>query len=725
MISRFLLVVALAMICGYSGCAKKSANSTGDDKTADKEKTAANDKGSNDRPKDGNKDKDSPTPDGNPKPNGDPAAPNNATTHGDLDAVDKLDVSYISDNFAAAVVLHPGQISQSPLVMPFLRDKFIQSEFLRKTEIEYGFDPRALEQVVLLIAPPFSPETFNPPAHDDTPRIPGLPPRDDAGGDRADEADSATQPEQADGDQPSIQELFGEEPAAPGAPAAEPANEPKTADEVPADDDTAVGAEPNLDDLFFGLEPAREDDAAEAFAFDPSPTPQFAPVAENLGVVLRFSDAADAESFLSRYRLNLKEQVFESRTYFRDVVPLAPPPGEPREVTFGPLSMYLADERTVLVAAEATLRKMMLSKNAENPLSDRLRTAPAVADAVAAMFVPPLLEDRRFRQILVGRGAAEDENNPVLQDFEQLQSMTMSIRFSHATFLQVRVEGADGVSSEELLQRVTGRVGITNQVLDALIIGFAEAISDDVRPVLALSHLLVGDATIKMHRDDVVVDVPAPSAEELTTTLNPLIAVIKERFGRPRRIAQLQQIASALAGYTFDYEGHFPAEATYDANGKPLLSWRVQILPYLGYERLYDEFHLNEPWDSPHNIALLDRMPEEFGDEGSETRIVVFAGGGTPFDGTEGLTRTQISDGLSNTIFCIRAGADKRVTWTKPADLSFVADAVPESIGAVSEDGFEALFFDFRVRVLPKDIDPDHLRRLIDPADGEPVELRF
>ena len=50
--------------------------------------------------------------------------------------------------------------------------------------------------------------------------------------------------------------------------------------------------------------------------------------------------------------------------------------------------------------------------------------------------------------------------------------------------------------------------------------------------------------------------------------------------------------------------------ASHDKNGKPLLCWRVHILPYLGEEKLYKEFHLDEPWDSPHNKKLLSQMPK-------------------------------------------------------------------------------------------------------------------
>ena len=58
-------------------------------------------------------------------------------------------------------------------------------------------------------------------------------------------------------------------------------------------------------------------------------------------------------------------------------------------------------------------------------------------------------------------------------------------------------------------------------------------------------------------------------------------------------------------------EGQLPV-AIYSKDGKPLLSWRVMLLPGLERGKLYEQFHLDEPWDSPHNIKLLPKMPEEY-----------------------------------------------------------------------------------------------------------------
>ena len=77
------------------------------------------------------------------------------------------------------------------------------------------------------------------------------------------------------------------------------------------------------------------------------------------------------------------------------------------------------------------------------------------------------------------------------------------------------------------------------------------------------------------------------------------------------------------------------ASAAYDAAARPTLSWRVELLPYLGYEQLYREFKLDQPWDSPHNRALLPRIPDVYqspdaADE--KTNYLVPIASYTPFD---------------------------------------------------------------------------------------------
>ncbi len=135
----------------------------------------------------------------------------------------------------------------------------------------------------------------------------------------------------------------------------------------------------------------------------------------------------------------------------------------------------------------------------------------------------------------------------------------------------------------------------------------------------------------------------------------------------------MKQILLAFHNFQ-DVNGHFPAAALYGADGLPKLSWRVAVLPYLGENELYNQFRLDEAWDSPHNKALIDRMPAVFGTPQSpapagETRIRGVAGKGAAFEGTQGNRLPDFTDGLSNTLLLLVARDAS--PWTKPEELPF------------------------------------------------------
>ena len=103
--------------------------------------------------------------------------------------------------------------------------------------------------------------------------------------------------------------------------------------------------------------------------------------------------------------------------------------------------------------------------------------------------------------------------------------------------------------------------------------------------------------------------------DRLGKVLAPQVKAARVEAAKSRRLNTLRQLA--LANHNFESaHGHFPTQASVDKSGKLLLSWRVQILPFLGRseQQLYDQFHLDEPWDSEHNLKLVEQMPEIFED---------------------------------------------------------------------------------------------------------------
>jgi hypothetical protein len=171
----------------------------------------------------------------------------------------------------------------------------------------------------------------------------------------------------------------------------------------------------------------------------------------------------------------------------------------------------------------------------------------------------------------------------------------------------------------------------------------------------------------------------------------------------------LKQIAAAIRK-CHDAQGHLPARAIFDKSGKPLLSWRVLILPYLGQAELFKQFRLDEAWDSPHNKPLTDRMPSVFSDPdetkpSARTRYQLPTGKGTIFEGDRGLKLSEIKKTTEFTIMVVETARDCPVVWTQPADLQFDPDHPLTCLKNSRPSGFLVASVSGSVYVITKSID--------------------
>jgi hypothetical protein len=209
---------------------------------------------------------------------------------------------------------------------------------------------------------------------------------------------------------------------------------------------------------------------------------------------------------------------------------------------------------------------------------------------------------------------------------------------------------------------------------------------------------------------------PAP----LATLLTSVIKQERGSAGRIQSVNNLKQIALAFHNYQSAYN-HLPPAALFDKSGKPLLSWRVLILPFIEQDNLYKKFHLDEPWDSEHNKKLLEGMPKVYQmpteKPSNRTHYLGFVGKGAAFEGKKGLSLpTDFPDGTSNTILIVEAA--ESVPWTKPQDLPYDPDKPLPKLGGFFEGGFNAAICDGSVRFLSNKITPQTLHHAIQRNDG-------
>jgi prepilin-type processing-associated H-X9-DG protein len=237
-------------------------------------------------------------------------------------------------------------------------------------------------------------------------------------------------------------------------------------------------------------------------------------------------------------------------------------------------------------------------------------------------------------------------------------------------------------------------------------------------------------------RAAVAADGPAltlAASADLTPAVSAALAGGPKRLDEAARRAvstnNLKQIGLAVHNFE-SANGHLP-DNIYAKDGTPLLSWRVHLLPYIEEEKLYNQFKLDEPWDSEHNRKLLDRMPKIFALPGATTKVP----GGTfyrSFVGAKGVairplfveggaktTLAGIPDGTSNTLLAVEAA--EAVEWTRPTDLPFDPDKPLPKLGGHFTGGFNVVFCDGSVRFVRSAIDPKTLRALVTMNGGEVI----
>ena len=229
-----------------------------------------------------------------------------------------------------------------------------------------------------------------------------------------------------------------------------------------------------------------------------------------------------------------------------------------------------------------------------------------------------------------------------------------------------------------------------------------------------------------------------PSSSSMTTAPASAVGAVQMASMRAKDSNNLKQMAIAFHCDCDAHQGRLPLAAICDPTGKPLLSWRVAMLPYVEHQNLYQQFKLNEPWDSPANKPLLAQMPKVYANPGrvqpgdTTTYYRVFAtldptstpkppwtmpvaGRGVPQTWSLG----ALPDGTSNTILIVEA--EEGVPWTKPDELIYDPKKPLPALSYFFNGVSNVAMADGSVRLLPKTVSEKTLRNAITMDDGIPL----
>jgi hypothetical protein len=412
--------------------------------------------------------------------------------------------------------------------------------------------------------------------------------------------------------------------------------------------------------------------------------------------------------------------------------------------------LYFPDNKHIVIGLDGSLNHYLAKAPAKDgPLAPALKLAGSgakvmVASAdISALPIPPdALKDlpAEARAILAAK------------------QLTIAVDLGADARLDVRAAYADVAAAEAAEKAVKALAELGRKELAKMKKELEDKLYDPniktprpggelpeaIATVFAIGAVTRFDETLAdpkfITRDKAELAVAVPMPKEVLTVVGgvaalgaaalvPAVGKIREGAGNLQSQNNLKQIGLAIHIY-HDTNGVMPQDIV-DKNGKPILSWRVAILPYIEQDNLYKQFKLDEPWDSENNKVPSQAMikvflsPEaklpakpEFG----LTSYRGIAGPGAAFEPGKKIKLTDFTDGTSNTVIVIET--DELVPWAKPGDFPFdEKKPLPKITPVGGKNVFQALFGDGSVRAIKTTTPEKTLKAAFTRNGGEIFDL--
>ncbi len=453
----------------------------------------------------------------------------------------------------------------------------------------------------------------------------------------------------------------------------------------------------------------------------------YATVKELRALIVRVSrpfdlDAVRRSPFGADYQHAAK---LDSTTYYMRRKPY-PGVTKPGEFSLVP-ALCPIDDRTLVFGDESMIAQIIQADEKESPLINSIRSVEVAhpvhwfsngdgTGRMLASLFPP-----HSATALLAEASSDGHANSALMTRlaripEQLRPLAELLEREDSVFsVALDIEPEFQAAAQIALARQNDVPAASDAVKTGLafvrsrLIEEREYLVKELAPLAGAAQL---DTLIGLLQQPPRITPPSVVKFELSDSdeLTPLLAGFVMKAARDARKAaqaaqilnDLRQIALAVHNY-HDEHGRFPASANRNAKGKPLLSWRVHLLPHLNETELYEKFHLDEPWDSPHNKTLLARIPQIYRSIGEQadgsTFILGVEGPGAFFDGSKVLRWKDLSPLQERTkIMLVCVDDASAVPWTKPVDFRFNAANAHDTLRQHSRNRFQFAFIDGSVR---------------------------
>ncbi len=476
---------------------------------------------------------------------------------------------------------------------------------------------------------------------------------------------------------------------------------------------------------YLGIDPANVDEVVGFVDMSNPSMPSY-------GLTLKFLQPLTGLNIPQELRAHTQPDQLNGKRYLKSQQPMLP-------------SFYAPDKSTLVVAPDATLKRLVGKAPASksSPIIDRVGKVAAGSDLYAVVDLATL---RPFIQM--GLAQAQQQMPAEAKRFADgatlVSAAELTVNISKPATTSFVVHANDAAAAEQvegLLNEAVDKAreqmradlapqAASKDPVERAFAQYSERVSGrfaqpfmPVRKGAELTFFRIegGNSPQQQHATVGVIGV-------LVALLLPAVQAAREAARRNVSMNNMKQIVLAMLIHE-DAKKAYPAHAIYSKDGKPLLSWRVQILPYIEEKALYEQFHLDEPWDSEHNKALLPRMPKIFDNpnvntQDGKTNYLLVVGKECAFDGSDkGADIRQIKDGTSRTIAVVEANADKSVEWTKPDDLHFDANNPAAGLGHLRPGGWIAAFLDGHIQFIGTSVDPNIVKAMFTKAGREQVGL--
>ncbi len=396
----------------------------------------------------------------------------------------------------------------------------------------------------------------------------------------------------------------------------------------------------------------------------------------------------------------------------------------------------LKNDRQAIVGPKNQVLRLIKTSPGDGELRKLVSNLGTDAAFQIVVAVEPL------RELLV-----ESAQSPMLDTIPGLVS-NLTVVAKTARQLAMRIETGETPKATYMIEGITPSdstelaQALKNLIRLGMKFGLASmeqqlSVEPGKTPAATLAYLRRLSQEIESHLDfqpngnrlAVVVEGQAMIVAQVGIVVGLLLPAVQASREAARRVSganNMKQILLAMLNYEATYR-ELPGNAGPKKGDKPNLSWRVHLLPYMEELALYNEFRMDEPWDSPHNIKLLDRMPAVFRDPRSQapaghTVYQMPSGTNMILENDKRRRLAHVVDGLSNTIALMVTKDQAAVPWTKPQDFDPVVDR--DSI-VVHGDRITIGMMDGSVMQLSSEIPTEALEIMLTINDGKVVDEQY